>query len=79
MIEPFLSDEGHGSEALCWTLADFVSFLISYTVGLLRRGISPSQGRYLHKHRINADKHPCFEWDSNPQSQYSSERKQFMT
>jgi hypothetical protein len=21
---------------------------------------------YLHKHRINAGKHPCFEWDSNP-------------
>jgi hypothetical protein len=20
------------------------------------------------KHRINADKHPCLEWDSNPQS-----------
>jgi hypothetical protein len=38
--------------------------------GLFGRGISPSQGRYLptgqHKHRINAHKHPCLEWDSNP-------------
>jgi hypothetical protein len=38
----------------------FFSFVIFFTqtVGLLRRGISPSQGRYLHteqhKHRINA-------------------------
>jgi hypothetical protein len=36
----------------------FFSFLIyTQSVGLLRRGISPSQGRYLHterhKHRIN--------------------------
>jgi hypothetical protein len=41
-------------------------------------GISPSQGRYLHKHRINADKHPCLEWDSNPRSQCSRGRRQFM-
>jgi hypothetical protein len=25
------------------------------------------------KHRINAHRHPCFEWDSNPWSQYLSE------
>jgi hypothetical protein len=39
-------------------------------MGLLEWGISPSQGRYLHtgqhKHRINAHRHPCLEWDSNP-------------
>jgi hypothetical protein len=40
----------------------FFSFVIFFTqkVGLLGRGISPSQGRYLrtgqHKHRINAQK-----------------------
>jgi hypothetical protein len=32
--------------------------------------MSPSQGRYLHteqnKHRKNAHRHPCHEWDSNP-------------
>jgi hypothetical protein len=31
-----------------------------------------------HKHRINAHRHPCLEWDSNPRSQLSSERRQFM-
>jgi hypothetical protein len=45
---------------------------------LLGRGISPSQGRYLHKHRINADKHPCLEWDSNPRSQRSREQRHFI-
>jgi hypothetical protein len=41
-------------------------------------GISLSQGRYLYKHKINADTHPCIEWDSNPRSQCSSERRQFI-
>jgi hypothetical protein len=46
------------------------SFLIyTQSVGLLGRGISPSQGGYLHteqhKHRINAHKHPFLEWDPN--------------
>jgi hypothetical protein len=41
--------------------AFFLSFVnfFTQTVGLLGRGISPSQGRYLHtgqhKHRINAN------------------------
>jgi hypothetical protein len=56
----------YGSTVLCWTLAAFSAFY-SYTqsVGLLGRGISPSQGRYLHteqhKHRINVhtDVHIC--------------------
>jgi hypothetical protein len=71
-------------EPFCWNLdLFFFSFLI-YTqlVGLLGRGISPAQGRYLHtkqhKQRINADIHPCFAWDSNPRSQRSCERRQFM-
>jgi hypothetical protein len=44
----------------------------SYTesVGLLGRGISQSQGRYLHtgqyKHRINTHTQPCLKWDWNP-------------
>jgi hypothetical protein len=29
----------------------------------------------LHKHRMNARRHPCLEWDSNPQSSFSIERK----
>jgi hypothetical protein len=31
-----------------------------------------------HKRRINADRHPCLEWDWNPRSQCSSERRHFM-
>jgi hypothetical protein len=45
-------------------------------VGLLQRGISPLQGLYLctkeHKHRINAHRHPCLEWDLNSRPQCSS-------
>jgi hypothetical protein len=44
--------------------------------------MSPSPDRYLHtgqhKYRINANRHPYLEWNSNPRSQRSSERKQFM-
>jgi hypothetical protein len=51
-------------------LGRFFSFLIyTQSVGPLGRGISPSQGRYLHteqhKHGINAYKHPCLEWVSS--------------
>jgi hypothetical protein len=61
----------------------FLSFflIISQTVGLLRRGIGPSQGRYLHtgqhKHRKTHThtKHPCPEWYSNPRSRLPSERR----
>jgi hypothetical protein len=58
-------------------LGPFFSFLIFYTVGNLWGRISPSQGCYLHteqhKHRINTNRYPCLEWDSNPRSQRSSE------
>jgi hypothetical protein len=54
-----------------WLLFQFLD-LFTQSMGLLVRGISLSQGRYLHigqhKHRINAHRHPCFKWDSNPQS-----------
>jgi hypothetical protein len=40
----------YGSTALCWTLVAFFSCLIfTQSLGLLGRGISPSQGRYLHR------------------------------
>jgi hypothetical protein len=73
----------YGSTALCWALAAFsVSWSFTQSVGLLERGISPSQGHYLHteqhKHRRNAHRHPCLEWDSNPRSQCSSGRRRFM-
>jgi hypothetical protein len=78
-IYPFIQ----GSKAFCWTLAFSVSWSFKQSVGLLGWRISQSQGRYLHigqhKHRINAYRHPCFKWNSNPRSQCSSGRWQFMT
>jgi hypothetical protein len=73
----------YGSTVLLLDLDHLFSFLILYAVSRTPwTGISPSQGRYLHteqrKHKINAHRHPCLEWDSNPQSQRSSERRQFM-
>jgi hypothetical protein len=73
----------YGSTVLLLDLGRFFSFFIhTQSVGLLGRGISPSQGRYLHtgqqKHRINAYGHPCLKWDSNPRSQCLSGRKQFI-
>jgi hypothetical protein len=63
-------------------LLQFLNSIYVQSVGLLGQGISQSQGRYLHteqnKHRINAHRHPCLEWDSNQRSQCSSERRQFM-
>jgi hypothetical protein len=53
-------------------LFSFVIFF-TQTIRLLGWVISLSQGCYLHtghhKHRINAGRHPCLEWDSNPRSQ----------
>jgi hypothetical protein len=71
----------YGSTALCWALASFsVSWSFTQSIGLLRRGISPSQGRYMHtgQNRIIAHRHPCLKLDSNPRSQCSSEWRKFM-
>jgi hypothetical protein len=46
----------YGSTALCWALAAFsVSLSFTQNVRLPERGISPSQGRYLHtgQHKQN--------------------------
>jgi hypothetical protein len=64
-------------------LSRLFSLLILYTLDRTPwTGISLSEGRYLHteqhKYRINAHRHPCFVWDSNPRSQRSSERRQFI-
>jgi hypothetical protein len=52
------------------------------SVGLLGRGTSSSHALNLHieqhKHRIYAHRHPYLDWDSNPRSERSSERRQFM-
>jgi hypothetical protein len=62
-----------------WNALFHFNFLIlRHSIGLLGREISPSQGCYICKQRINADKHPCLAWDSNPRSQRSSGRRQFM-
>jgi hypothetical protein len=49
-----------------WPLFQFLD-LFTQSVGLLGRGISPSQGLYLHigqhKHTINKKGHPCLKWD----------------
>jgi hypothetical protein len=57
----------------------FFSF-VTYTqsVGFLGRGISPTQGHYLHKHRISEHRQPYLEWHSNPRSQCSNGRRRFM-
>jgi hypothetical protein len=42
-------DSLYGCTTFCWALAAFsVSWYFTQSVGLLWRGISPSQGRYLH-------------------------------
>jgi hypothetical protein len=77
----------HKSIYGCTVLVDLGRFfsLLIYTqsVGLLGRGISPSQGLCLHteqhKHRINTHRYPCLEWDSNPRYQCSSGRRRCMT
>jgi hypothetical protein len=60
----------------------FSLLIFSQSVGLLGRGMSPSQSRYLHigyhKHKVNAQRHSLLEWDSNPRSQCLSGRRQFM-
>jgi hypothetical protein len=62
----------------------FFNSVIIFTqkVGLLGRVKSPWQGRYLytgqHKQNKRIHRHQCLEWDSNPRSQCSNERKQFM-
>jgi hypothetical protein len=60
-----------------------VSWSYTQAVGLLRLGISQSQGLYLHwttqtQNKSTQYRHPCLEWDSNPWSQRSSERRQLM-
>jgi hypothetical protein len=72
-----LVENSSGSEALCWTLTAF-SFLILHKVTR-----TPWKGDHpvaspLPTHRINAQRHLCLEWDSNPRSQCSSGRRLFI-
>jgi hypothetical protein len=62
----------------------FSSFLILYAVGRTPWTGDQPAARPLPTHtttqtnRINAHRHSCLEWDSNPRSSCSSERRQFM-
>jgi hypothetical protein len=67
---------GSGSAVLLLDLGHFFSFLVLYTLST-----TPWMGDQpitRHTHRMNAHRHPCLEWDLNPRSQCSSERRQFM-
>jgi hypothetical protein len=73
----------YGSTVFCLTLTAFSdSWTFTKSVELIGRGISPSEGRYLHTgqhtHRINKHRHPYLEWDSNTRSQCSSGQRLFM-
>jgi hypothetical protein len=76
----------YGFTVLCWALAAFLVNLILYTVGSnpwtedLPVARSPLYlHREQHKHnKLTQYRHLCLEWNSNPQSQRSSERRQFM-
>jgi hypothetical protein len=52
-------------------------WLLFQSVGHLERGISPSQGRYLHREQ-HKHRYPCLECDSNPRSQCSNGRRRFI-
>jgi hypothetical protein len=72
----------HLEHSIHETLVPLQFLNVRQAVRFLGWGISPWQGRYphteQHKHRINAHRHPCLEWDSNPWSQCSSGRRRFM-
>jgi hypothetical protein len=75
-IRSFIS----GSTVLFWAPSAFqLRIPHTHSEGIVGRGITPSQGRYLHtrqhQHIINALKYPCLKWDSNPRPQGSSGRK----
>jgi hypothetical protein len=56
----------YGCITIRWALAAFsVSWFYTNSVGLRRKAVNYTQ----HKHTINAHRHPCLEWDSNPRSQ----------
>jgi hypothetical protein len=60
------------------SLGRFFSILILYKVGRTPWTGDQPVARPLPTHRTTAHRHPCLEWDSNPRSQRSSERRQLM-
>jgi hypothetical protein len=66
-------------------LGHFFSFLILFTVGRIPctgdqtvAGLLPTHKTTQTQNKRTQYRHQCLEWDSNPRSQRSSERKQFM-
>jgi hypothetical protein len=68
-----------GFTDLCWALAHFI-FQFRNPVHSQQNSFDGDQpvARPLPTRRINAHRHPCVEWDSNPRSQRSSWRREFM-
>jgi hypothetical protein len=70
-------------QPFCWQLGRFFGFLILYTIGrtLLcggsahRKVCTYTQDDTQNKH---THRHPYLTWDSNPRSQHSGVRRQFM-
>jgi hypothetical protein len=77
MLEEFRSSSSfEGLSLLACSGSEFIRQLL----GLLRQWISPAQGLYLHRttqHR-KTPTHPCLEWDSDPRSQCSCGRRQYV-
>jgi hypothetical protein len=66
----------YGFPVLLLDLDGFFSFLILYTVDRTTWTGDQPAARPLLTHRMNTHRHPCLEWDSNPRSQHSSQRRQ---
>jgi hypothetical protein len=65
-----------------WPLLHFRNHFFTQTVGLLGRGSASSKVTTYTQDNTNTKRihrHPCLEWDSNPPSQRSSERRKSMT
>jgi hypothetical protein len=68
----------YGCTVLLLVLGLFFSFLILCTVCRTPWTGDQPVTKPLQTHRINAHRHPCFEWNSNPRSQSSIEGRQFL-
>jgi hypothetical protein len=75
LLLPWISPSGLFLSELIWNCESY-----RQSAGLSGRGISPSQRRYIHTTTQNTEetrRDPCFEWDSNTQSQCLSGRRNF--
>jgi hypothetical protein len=63
-----------------WPLFQFLNPIYSRQVSLDGKSARRKASTYTQNNtnRINAYRHPCFEWDSSPRSQRSSGRRRFM-